>query len=492
MTAVPWDVVGLLGRGGCGVVELAVAPDGTRVARKRVTLGGSAEAIAEARRRLRREAEVLSALRHPAIVPVLAVEDDHDGLVLVLPAYEASLADRAPLPPAAVAALGTRLLGALAAAHAAGVVHRDVKPANVLLDAAGAGALADFGAAAGGGLTAGLTAEGGTIGTPMWMAPEQARGEAVGPAADIWALGATLRFAATGRPPHPDGPPSVLLARAAAGRRLDLGGLPAWLAGPLAAMLHPDPAARPTAADLLAGDRGATVTLPGHRAAGRPRRGRGRGHALRSPLPASRPGRTGRLAGAVAVAAAAAAGLGVGVALAIPGHPTRAAATAPAPTTACAPLLYQPCGGPAAPHTDGTSCLPGWWDLDGSAADGCEATSDWRPGTALAAGATVRADVVPASATDTFTTRVDGHLTSLCSGALHLVLTAPAGAADRLVVRHGGALVAAATSAGGVPATATIGKPGCWGSHSETLDLAVTEVAGTSGADFTLTRSGGW
>ncbi|HET9691659.1 MAG TPA: serine/threonine-protein kinase, partial [Acidimicrobiales bacterium] len=252
-----YRVVGVLGRGATAVVELAVAPDGTRVARKRVALTGSAVDIDQARTRLRREAVVLARLRHPGIVPVLAVDDDAGDLVIVMPALVGNLADRVaaggPLPPAEVAEGAVTLLGALATAHAAGVVHRDVKPANVLVDHRGRLALADFGLAGGPATTAGLTMAGTVLGTPAWMAPEQARGEPVGPAADVFALGATLLFAATGATPWGDGPPAAALARAASGAPCRLPATtPSSLAGLLAAMLRPDPRQRPGAAALLA------------------------------------------------------------------------------------------------------------------------------------------------------------------------------------------------------------------------------------------------
>ena len=102
--------------------------------------------------------------------------------------------DRGPRPPEEVAALALPLLGALAAAHRQGVVHRDIKPSNVLFDADGAPLLADFGVATSRDATDGLTGAGLVVGTPSFMAPEQARGERPGPPADVFALGATLRF----------------------------------------------------------------------------------------------------------------------------------------------------------------------------------------------------------------------------------------------------------------------------------------------------------
>ena len=148
-----------------------------------------------------------------------------------------------------------------------------------------------------------------------------------------------------------------------------------------------------------------------------------------------------------------------------------------------------------APHTNGKACDPGWYDLDGIAADGCESHSDFVPGIALTADAPVRANLVPASAIASFTTHVSGNSFNFCWGALHVTLTAPAHAAEQLTVWKGTRKVADALSADGSPATATVGKPSCFGADSEDLTVTVSVVAATgaaSASDFTLTRDGGW
>ena len=195
-----------------GVVDLGVAPDGTEVALKRLSLHGTPEEIARARARIRREAEVLGSLDHPGIVRLLELVDDGDDVVLVMPYLPGgSLHDRVaahgPLDPAEVEVLADRLLDALAAAHRQGVVHRDIKPENVLFTAAGDPRLVDFGVARATDHTAGLTATAMVVGTPAFMAPEQARGEPAGAAADIFSLGATVLFALTGEGPY--GPPRL-------------------------------------------------------------------------------------------------------------------------------------------------------------------------------------------------------------------------------------------------------------------------------------------
>lgn len=514
-------MVGLLGRGGSAVVELAVDGSGRRVATKRVALTGSGEDIHAARVRLRREAEILSSLAHPGILPVLDIVDDGADVVLVLPAMAENLEGRVrrlgPLSAGELEHLGRTLIEALAAAHRRGVVHRDIKPANVLFDGEGRPALADFGAALTAEMTGGLTRAGTVLGTPMWMAPEQARGGPVGPPSDIFSLGATLLFAATGAGPYPPGPPLVVLGHAARAELLLLPSqMPPWLGPSLAAMLDPDPACRPSAARLLGG-RDDTVTAP-PQAGAAPRPGRAATTAVAGAGPRVRSLATGlaaRLVGdppparatrrrwpAVAAGSAAAVLIAATVALLTTGsHPGRAAqAGVPSrtrpPQTACTPQPYQPCGSPApAPHTDGVTCDPGWYDLDGSAADGCESHSDYLPGAVLTAGSPLHANLVPPYTTDSFVTHVAGHAMNLCWGTLHVTLTAPAGTAERLSVLKGGRPLASALSAGGSPATASVGKPSCFGSDSEDLTVTVTEVAasGAAGArDFTLARDGGW
>lgn len=513
-----YDVVGLLGRGGSAVVELAVDARGRRVATKRVVLAGSAAQIHGARVRLRREAEILGSLAHPGIVPVLDVVDDGTDVVLVMPAMVENLDDRVrrlgPRPPEEVEALGRVLLEALAAAHRHGVVHRDIKPANVLFDERGAPALADFGAAVTAEMTAGLTGAGAVLGTPMWMAPEQARGAPAGPPGDVFSLAATVVFAASGLGPYPPGPPLTVLGHAAAGRVRPLPReVPAALRGPLSRMLDADPTRRPSASALLGGV-GGTLTAPaappapgsgatvggsgasvGGSVPARPARRRLRSIAARLVGdPPSVPARRRRWPVVASVAAGAALVAGLGVLVATGPGPARVA-SAP-PSSACTPEPYQPCGSPGpAPHTNGWACLPGWYNLDGSALDGCESHSDYSPGTVLTDRAPVRANLVPPYTTDSFPTRVSGHALDLCWGSLHVSLTAPAGTAERLEVLHGTTVVASALSADGTPATASVAKPSCFGSDSENLTVTVTEVAATGAAansDFTLTRDAGW
>ncbi|MGI5237421.1 protein kinase domain-containing protein [Dactylosporangium sp. CA-139066] len=191
-----------IGAGGLGIVWRA--RDLQRqctVAIKEVRL---AEALAPAERaalagRATREAEAAARLRHPAIVTVheVVLHDELPWIVMDL-VEGRSLDERVradgPLPPAEAAELGLTLLEALGAAHAAGVVHGDVKPANVLIGPDGAALLTDFTLAA-------TIGDGVPLGDPAYIAPERRRNGEGGPGSDLFSLGATLAFAATGRDP---------------------------------------------------------------------------------------------------------------------------------------------------------------------------------------------------------------------------------------------------------------------------------------------------
>ena len=512
-----YEVVGLLGRGGTAVVELAVDGEGRRVAMKRLDLTGSARQIDQARRRLRREAEILRSLDHPAIVAVLDVLDDGSETVLVLPALVENLEDRVarlgPLPVDELARVGRRLLDALAAAHRCGVVHRDVKPANVLFDAAGSPALADFGVATTSQVTAGLTETGAVVGTPTWIPPEQARGEPASPAGDVFGLAATLVWAATGQTPYEPGPSASVLFSAAAGEvRPPPATLPELLRSTLARMLEADAALRPSAARVLGGFGGTAVGSPPDHAGGvalaappgrSVRTGSDDPPAGATPTGslAAPPRRRRRIAAATSAAVLAAALAGAVTFLPGSGHHLRARhssryAAGAVPSAVCIPEPYLPCGAKVpAPHTDGWACDPGWYNLDGSKADGCEAHDDYVAGTVLRTATAVRANLVPLSRIDTFATNVRGSVWDLCWGALRVTLTAPVHTAEALAVRHGADVVARAVSVDGKPATATVPKPSCFGGDPEQLMVEVSVVAASgdsSARDFTLTRNAGW
>ena len=161
--------------------------------------------------RFRNEAQAVGALNHPNIVPVHPFGEQGPYLYLVMPLMKESLRDRllrgVPLPVEEAVQIAVQILSGLGAAHAQGVVHRDVKPENILLDDNGVAKLTDFGIArritiqrASGGPT--LAGTGLPVGTPQYMAPEQLRGEDLDQRADIYALGSVLYEMLTGLPPH--------------------------------------------------------------------------------------------------------------------------------------------------------------------------------------------------------------------------------------------------------------------------------------------------
>ncbi|WP_328675551.1 serine/threonine-protein kinase [Streptomyces sp. NBC_00343] len=169
------------------------------------------------RQRVLREARALARVEHPNVVTIHHIVDEGVGtypwLVMEL-VQGGSLADRlarGPMAPAEAAQLGRGVLDALNAAHAAGVQHRDVKPANVLLRTDGRPVLTDFGIAAIRDATA-LTATGSIIGTPDYMAPERVTGQSGGPAADLWSLAMMLYVAVEGHHPLQRGTTLATLA----------------------------------------------------------------------------------------------------------------------------------------------------------------------------------------------------------------------------------------------------------------------------------------
>jgi tetratricopeptide (TPR) repeat protein len=201
-----YEILDELGRGGAGVVYRAWQTGLKRTAALKMLLAGT-RAEAHELARLRTEAQAAGRLRHPNIVQVYEVGPEGGACYIAMEYVEGgSLARKltaGPLPPGPAAGLVETLARAVHHAHQQQVIHRDLKPANVLLTADGTPKVTDFGLAkllVGG---ADQTQPGSILGTPHYMAPEQASGhtERVGPAADVYALGAILYEVLTGRPP---------------------------------------------------------------------------------------------------------------------------------------------------------------------------------------------------------------------------------------------------------------------------------------------------
>ncbi|MFD4553620.1 serine/threonine-protein kinase [Streptomyces sp. NPDC058469] len=208
-----YRVVGQLGRGGMGVVWRAVDEVlGREVAVKELRTFTDAHGpeLADLRLRMQREARAAARVRHPGVVAVhdIAEVDGRPLIVMELidgPSLDDVLGERGPIDPREAAGIGAKVMEALAAAHAVGVLHRDVKPGNILLDRSGRVVLTDFGIATmddpGDGSATHLTRSGELIGSLDYLAPERAQGADPGPASDVWALGATLYAAVEGASP---------------------------------------------------------------------------------------------------------------------------------------------------------------------------------------------------------------------------------------------------------------------------------------------------
>ncbi|MEV6326337.1 bifunctional serine/threonine-protein kinase/ABC transporter substrate-binding protein [Streptomyces sp. NPDC051909] len=247
-----YRLLGRLGAGGMGVVYLGRTDTGELAAVK-VTHAEQAD-DADFRVRFRREVAAARRVVSPWAVPVLGADPDAPEpwmATAFVPGPSVGEAVRAhgPLPARGVRILGGAVARALAAVHAAGLVHRDVKPGNVLLAVDGP-RLIDFGIARATGET-GLTSADMVVGTPGFLAPEQAEARAaeIGPAADVFALGCLLAFAATGRPPFGTGALDALLYRTVHDEP-DLAGVPEPLLDLVRRCLAKDPAARPTAEEI--------------------------------------------------------------------------------------------------------------------------------------------------------------------------------------------------------------------------------------------------
>ncbi|MEX0173529.1 bifunctional serine/threonine-protein kinase/ABC transporter substrate-binding protein [Streptomyces sp. LMG1-1-1.1] len=254
-TLAGYRLLARLGTGGMGVVYLARSAGGTLAALKLIRAEHAADP--GFRERFRREARAAERITGRWVVRVLGADPEAREPWLATeyvpgPSLAEAVALHGALPEATVRALGARLASALVDMHEAGLVHRDVKPGNVLLALDGP-RLIDFGIARSAGQTA-LTATDAMIGTPGFLAPEQARvagaGE-VGPASDVFSLGCVLAYALTGERPFGAGAVAAVVYRTVH-EEPDLGAVPDTLLPLVGACLAKDPADRPTAAEVRA------------------------------------------------------------------------------------------------------------------------------------------------------------------------------------------------------------------------------------------------
>jgi serine/threonine protein kinase len=291
-----YELAGVLGRGGMGVVWLADDQLLDRqVALKEITfsLGLTDEERGILRERTMREARTAARLDHPHVTRVYDVVEEEGKPWLVMEhvpsrSLQEIVSTEGPLATAAVARIGLDVLAALEAAHRAGIVHRDVKPANVLVGPDGHACLTDFGIATSTGDSS-LTTQGAIIGSPSYMAPERANGEEPQPPVDLWSLGATLYTAAEGRLAFDRGDPMATLLAVVSEQPA-----PMTAGGPLEPVLRQllvkDPAQR---ADVAAARRGLEAVLtdqpPAARAAAPARAAASARAAAPAPPPPSRP-----------------------------------------------------------------------------------------------------------------------------------------------------------------------------------------------------------
>ena len=372
-----YRIEAVAGRGGMGVVYKAIQLGLDRpVAIKVIAAGLLGDP--RVRERFLREAHAAAAIEHPNVIPIHGAGEHLGRPFIVMRFVDGDdLRQRirldGPLAPGQAAELVAALAAALDAAHEAGVVHRDVKPANILLDGHGHAYLTDFGLARHTLSDAGLTAPGAWVGTLDFVAPEQIRGERIDGRVDVYALGCVLHFALTGQVPYPRETDEARLwahlhavapapSRAAAG-------VPAAFDDVVARALAKEPEGRPPSAGALGA---AALTAAGGAPAGRTAQaGRTPGSATWADAPRRRPLR--RVSRAVAVvAASAAAGAALAVVLAGRGQDRPATAASTATTATGRPARHAP--RPGRPD-------PRWWPRTSPArfaSPGGRSTSRWR------------------------------------------------------------------------------------------------------------------
>ncbi|WP_412540808.1 serine/threonine-protein kinase [Longispora sp. K20-0274] len=270
-----YEIIGKLGAGGMGTVHMGRAPDGRIVAVKVIhpRLADDEQFL----ERFRREAALARRVAAFCTAPVIDFGEDSQGLYLVTEYVDGiplsrAVAERGPLPSSSVQGVAVGVAAALTAIHSAGLIHRDLKPGNVILSLCGPRVI-DFGVARAVDGSSDLTRTGMMVGSPGWMAPEQARGGPVTQAADIFGWGCLVAFAATGRHPFGEGD-SVTRVLQILHEQPDLSGLPDNLYPHVARAVSKRPEDRPTARALLSqlsggeGDISGLIQLPGLQLAG--------------------------------------------------------------------------------------------------------------------------------------------------------------------------------------------------------------------------------
>jgi serine/threonine protein kinase len=343
----PYRLVGRLGRGGMGDVFLGLSAGGRPVAVKVIR----AELAADPEFRVRFAREVAAVRQVSGLFTAMVLDADVDSLVPWLatayvtgPSLAEAVVGDGPMTARPALALAAGLAEGMSAIHAAGVVHCDLKPSNVLLSPDGPRVI-DFGISRAAG-TGSAASVGWVTGSPGFMSPEQALGGEIGPPSDIFSLGAVLTFAVTGRGPFGQGSRPELAYRLVYGPP-DLGEVPAGLRPLVGHCLAKDPGRRPTADEVLvaANDRQPLPSwLPGA-ALG----------TIASPGPARPPGRSpGRRWWRPLTAAGVTAGLiaaSVAVSFALGGPPPRSSAARVEPRAVASPTSTAAPSAPAVPAT---------------------------------------------------------------------------------------------------------------------------------------------
>jgi serine/threonine protein kinase/tetratricopeptide (TPR) repeat protein len=254
------EILGVVGRGAMGIVLKGRQPELQRIVAVKV-LRPELSSSGAARQRFAREAQAAAAIQHPNVMPIHAVHSQGRLPYLVMPyiaceSLQQKLDRQGPLELVEVLRIGIQVAQALAASHAQGLIHRDVKPANILMEKDGRRALlADFGLARAVD-DASLTRSGVIAGTPQYMSPEQARGAAVDFRTDLFSLGSVLYALCAGRPAFRATSTYGLLQRIGTGQARPLDevqpSVPPWMVRLVAWLMARLPARRPASAALVA------------------------------------------------------------------------------------------------------------------------------------------------------------------------------------------------------------------------------------------------